>query len=131
MTSTDPIADMLTRIRNAGMARHESLELPESKIKLRIAEILRDCGYLAAVERRTAVPQGRIYIRLRLDGPKSVIRGLRRVSKPGRRVYVGAKDIPKVKNGLGVCVLSTSKGVITGSEARSLGVGGEVLCEIW
>jgi small subunit ribosomal protein S8 len=128
---TDPIADMLARIRNAIMARHERTEIPLSKLKVRLAEILRDEGYIAAY----SVDEGArtISIQLKYGGRdrKSAIAGLRRCSRPGRRVYVPCDRIPKVQNGIGVAILSTSRGILTDRSAREQRVGGELLCEVW
>jgi small subunit ribosomal protein S8 len=135
MTTTDPIADMLTRIRNAIMAGHSYVVIPGSKMKLAIAEILKDEGFIENYDVTKDRPQPMIRIWLKYAGDRKdrrpVITGLRRVSKPGRRVYTGKKDIPWVLSGMGIAVLSTSKGVMTGKKARRLGVGGEVLCHIW
>jgi small subunit ribosomal protein S8 len=135
MSTTDPIADMLTRIRNAIMAGHSYVVIPGSKMKLAIAEILKDEGFIENYDVTKDRPQPMIRIWLKYAGDRKdrrpVITGLRRVSKPGRRVYTGKKDIPWVLSGMGIAVLSTSKGVMTGKKARRLGVGGEVLCHIW
>jgi len=134
MVISDPIADMLTRIRNAIMARHNSLTIPGSKIKKSIAEILQQEGYVSRTDWKAPSagnPQGSIDIRLKWDGKDSVIDGLKRISKPGRRIYVGHSELPKVRNGLGIAILSTSSGVMTEKSARNAGIGGEVLCEIW
>ena len=132
MTSSDPIADMLTRIRNAGVARIEKIEMPASQIKFQLAKLLQQDGYVSSVELIEQHPQDRLAIVLRFDKQhKSVIQGIRRLSKPGRRQYISKDEIPRVKNGLGVCYLSTSKGVVSDTEARRLGVGGELLCEVW
>lgn len=129
---TDPIADMLNRIRNAILCRQQQVEIPASKLKLRVAEILRDEGYLGHVSRLEKAPQDVLTVDLRWGSDrKNVIAGIRRVSKPGRRVYRGHKDLPVVRGGMGVAVVSTPKGVMTAESARSLAVGGEVLCEIW
>jgi small subunit ribosomal protein S8 len=129
---TDPIADMLTRIRNATMVRHDRTDVAASKMKLEIAKILKQEGYIRTFKLLEEGPQGliRIYLKYADDG-EPVIHGLQRVSTPGRRVYRGVNDLPKVRNGLGVAVVSTNRGVITDEQARSLRVGGEVLCEIW
>ncbi|WMW65623.1 30S ribosomal protein S8 [Nitratidesulfovibrio liaohensis] len=124
---TDPIADMLTRIRNAHLALHKEVSVPRSKIKESIAAILKQEGYIEDV----AMEEAEIKISLKYFKGKPVISGLKRVSKPGRRVYVGSTDIPKVQNGLGICILSTSSGVLAGTQARDRKVGGELLCEIW
>lgn len=135
MTMTDPIADMLTRIRNAIMAGHSYVVVPGSKMKLAIARILKDEGFIENYDVTKDHPQPMIRIWLKYAGDRkdrrSAITGLRRVSKPGRRVYTGKKGIPWVLSGLGIAVLSTSRGVMTGKQARRLGVGGEVLCHIW
>ncbi|HTY86929.1 MAG TPA: 30S ribosomal protein S8 [Candidatus Acidoferrum sp.] len=127
---TDPISDMLTRIRNAGRALLPTVEMPHSRIKEDLANILKLEGYVAevAVEGK---PFKKLRIRLKYQGKKSVIEGLRRISKPGLRHYVGATKIPRVRGGLGVAVLSTPEGVMTGSEARKKNLGGELLCYIW
>ena len=124
---TDPIADMLTRIRNAHLALHKEVSVPRSKMKESIAAILKQEGYIEDV----ATEEAEIKISLKYFKGKPVISGLKRVSKPGRRVYVGSTDIPKVQNGLGICILSTSSGVLAGTQARDRKVGGELLCEIW
>lgn len=132
MAVTDPIADMLTRIRNGMLARHEHVRVPASKLKLEIAKVLKGQGYIQKYDLVDDKRQGQIRIHLRYgeDG-EPVITGLRRVSKPGLRVYVDAKRVPRVMGGLGVAVLSTSTGVLTDREARRRRVGGEVLCYVW
>lgn len=132
---TDPVADMLTRIRNAIQAGHSSVVIPSSKLKLSLARILREEGF---VQNYDVIPdrrQPQIRVWLRYAGErrdrKSVITGLRRVSKPGRRVYVGKTDIPWVLSGTGIAVLSTPKGLLTDRQARRMGVGGEVMCYVW
>ncbi|MDR5693949.1 MAG: 30S ribosomal protein S8 [Armatimonadota bacterium] len=129
---TDPIADMLTRIRNALQARKASVEIPASKIKREIARILKEEGYVGDVQFIERGPQGVIKIQLKY-GPRQerVISGLQRVSHPGRRIYVKAEEIPLVRRGLGIAILSTSKGIMTDREARKLKVGGEVICYVW
>ena len=129
---TDPISDMLARIRNALQAGHDSLECPSSKLKLAVAEVLAQGGYLGGVNvtARDGKPVLAIDLRYDEDGDP-IIDGLRRVSRPGRRVYVGSSEIPKVRNGMGIAVLSTSKGVLSDKAAREQSVGGEVLCEVW
>ena len=129
---TDPISDMLARIRNAGQARHPSLQCPSSKLKLAVARVLTEAGYLdsVSVEAVEGRPTLSIQLRYGADG-RSVIDGLRRVSRPSRRVYVGADEIPRVRSGLGTAVISTNKGVISDAAAREQRVGGEVLCEVW
>ena len=135
MSMTDPIADFLARIRNGIHARKQTVECPRSNIKLRIAEILRDEGFVQAVNTAEDTKQGLLKLELRYDGRASAsgcaITGMRRVSRPGQRAYVPAKDIPKVRNGLGLAIISTSAGVMTDRAAREKGVGGEVLCEVW
>jgi small subunit ribosomal protein S8 len=127
---TDVIADMLTRIRNALSARHETVEIPASNTKKAIAEILLKEGYIEAVDFIEGV-QGTIKITLKYNGSNKVISGLKRVSKPGLRVYVGTEEIPQVLGGLGIAILSTSKGIMTGKEAKKLHQGGEVLAYVW
>ncbi len=127
---TDVIADMLTRIRNALAAKHETVEIPASNTKKAIANILLNEGYVSGVEIIEGV-QGTIKITLKYDKDSKVITGLKRVSKPGLRVYVGADDVPEVLGGLGIAVLSTSKGIMTGKEAKKLHQGGEVLAYVW
>lgn len=132
MVMTDPIADFLTRIRNANMARHESLELPASKIKKDIAEILKREGFIKNVEYIEDDKQGVIRVFLKYGkNNERVITGLKRISKPGLRVYAKSGEVPKVLNGLGIAVVSTSEGIFTDKEARSKNVGGEVLAYIW
>jgi small subunit ribosomal protein S8 len=130
--STDPISDMLTRIRNAGQARHPSLKCPSSKLKLAVARVLAEAGYLesVAVEAEGGRPVLNIKLRFGADG-RSVIDGLRRVSKPSLRVYVEAEKIPRVRSGLGTAVISTNKGVLSDAAAREQRVGGELVCEVW
>ena len=130
---TDPIADMLTRIRNANTAKHDTVDVPSSKMKLAIAKILLDEGYIKSYE---LVENGKfndIRITLKYGASKNekIISGLQRISKPGLRVYANKEELPKVLGGLGVAIISTNKGVITYKEARKLGVGGEVLCFVW
>ena len=132
MVMTDPIADFLTRIRNANMVRHESLEVPASKTKLEIANILKAEGFIKNFDYTSDDKQGVIRVFLKY-GPNNerVITGLKRISKPGLRVYAKTGDIPKVLNGLGIAIMSTSEGVITDKEARAKNIGGEVLAYIW
>ena len=127
---TDVIADMLTRIRNALMAKHETVEIPASNTKKAIANILLQEGYIADIKVEEGV-QGTIVITLKYDGQNKVITGLKRVSKPGLRVYVGTEEIPQVLGGLGIAILSTSKGIMTGKEAKKAHQGGEVLAYVW
>ena len=133
MNTTDPIADMLTRIRNANSSKHKTVDVPASNMKLGIAEILFREGYIKSFEEiKEENNQGIIRITLKYDEKgKRVIDGLRRISKPGLRVYASKEDLPKVLNGLGIAIISTSKGLKTDKEARELGVGGEVLAYIW
>jgi small subunit ribosomal protein S8 len=132
MSMTDPIADMLTRIRNATTVRHDHADVPASKMKLEIAKILKQEGYIRTFKTLEEGPQGviRIYLKYADDG-EPAIHGMQRISRPGLRVYRGVDELPKVRNGLGVAVISTNRGVVTDDQARSLRVGGEVLCEIW
>lgn len=132
MVMTDPIADMLTRIRNANMARHEKLEFPASKTKKEIADILKREGYIRDYEFVEDNKQGVIRIFLKYSATEEkVISGLKRISKPGLRVYAKADEVPRVLNGLGTAIISTSKGVLSDKEARSQAVGGEVLAYVW
>lgn len=132
MQITDPIADMLTRIRNAGSAKHETVDVPASKMKKAIAQILLDEGYIKSFQLIEDGGQGVIRITLKyLPGKEKAIQGLRRVSKPGLRVYAGAEELPSVLKGLGIAIISTSKGIITDKEARELNVGGEVICYVY
>ena len=132
MHITDPIADMLTRIRNANSARHDTVDVPASNMKKSIAQILLDEGYIKAFQVVEDGTQGVIRITLKYNaGKEKVISGLRRVSKPGLRVYVGADELPRVLRGLGIAIVSTSKGVMTDKAARAAHVGGEVLAFIW
>ena len=132
MVTTDPIADMLTRIRNANMVRHNSVDIPASKIKRNMAEILKREGFVSRVEYIEDDNQGviRVYLKYGKDNQR-VISGLKRISKPGLRSYVKSDDVPKVLNGLGIAIISTSNGVITDKEARAQKVGGEVLAYVW
>ncbi len=131
MAFTDPIADMLTRIRNANSAKHPSVDIPASKMKKKIAEILHEEGYIAKYEFLDEGVQGVIRVELKYDGNTRVITGIKRISKPGLRVYANKEEVPKVLGGLGTAILSTSSGVITDKAARKMGVGGEVICFIW
>lgn len=132
MQITDPIADMLTRIRNAGTAKHESVDVPASKMKNAIAEILLEEGYIKSFQLVDDGTQGVIRITLKyLPGKEKAIQGLRRVSKPGLRVYAGADELPRVLKGLGIAIVSTSKGIMTDKKAREAHVGGEVLAFVW
>ena len=131
MHITDPIADMLTRIRNANSARHDTVDVPASNMKKSIAQILLDEGYIKSYQIVDDGTQGVIHITLKYNGKDKVITGLRRVSKPGLRVYVGADELPRVLRGLGIAIVSTSKGVMTDKAAREAHVGGEVLAFVW
>lgn len=132
MIISDPIADMLTRIRNANQVRHEKVEIPASNIKRSIAEILKDEGYVRDTEFVDDNKQGTIRLFLKYGkGQERVITGLKRISKPGLRVYVNHDDVPRVLGGLGVAILSTSQGVLTDRDARTRGIGGEILCYVW
>ena len=132
MSMTDPIADFLTRIRNGIMAKKSTVNCPRSKLKLHIAEILREEGYIQGVTSVDNEHQGVLTVELRYaSGEVPAITGLKRASRPGQRRYEPSKKIPKVRNGLGIAIISTSKGVMTDRKARQLGVGGEVLCEVW
>ena len=133
MTMSDPIADMLTRIPNANTAKHDTVDVPASKMKLAIANILLDEGYIAKYDLVEDGAFKTIHITLKYGADKNekVISGLKRISKPGLRVYANTEDIPKVLGGLGTAIISTNKGVVTDKEARKLGVGGEVLCFVW
>ena len=132
MYTTDPIADMLTRIRNANSSKHESVEIPASNMKKQIAQILADEGYIKSYNVIDDGKQGILKITLKYGANKSkVLQGLKRVSKPGLRMYVGKDEVPKVMRGLGVAIISTSKGIMTDRAARSANVGGEVLAFVW
>ncbi len=132
MSMSDPLADMLTRIRNAGMVKYAATDMPLSRLKKGVAEILQKEGYIEGYSVIKGDKQGTLKIHLKYDkNHNKVITCLRRVSKPGCRVYVKAGKIPRVMSGLGISILSTSKGVMSGSEARKLQVGGELLCEVW
>ena len=133
MTTSDPIADMLTRIRNANTAKHDTVDVPASKMKIAIADILVDEGY---IEKYDIVEDGnfktiRITLKYGADKNEKIITGLKRISKPGLRIYAGSQEIPRVLGGLGIAILSTNQGVITDKEARKLHVGGEVLAFVW
>ncbi len=128
---TDPIADMLTRIRNAIRIKAEKVDMPLSKMRLEIAKIMKEEGFIKAYKVLKDRKQGILRIIFKYIDNESVISGLKRVSKPGRRVYVGRKEIPKVMGGLGIAIITTSKGILTDKACRNEGVGGEVLCYIW
>ena len=131
MQVTDTIADLLTRIRNAQAARHDTVEVPASNMKKAICQILVDEGYVKGFNVTEDGKQGMITITLKYVGKQPVIKGLKRVSKPGLRIYSNAQELPKVMKGLGVAIISTSKGIVSDKEARKLGVGGEVICYVW
>lgn len=130
--NTDPIADMLTRVRNASLVQHKQVVVPTSKIKLAIAQILKAEGFIDAYHVTDEQPQANLIMRLKYTGRgDAVISGLERVSKPGKRVYAGHKDIPWVRAGLGISIVSTPKGLMTGREARRSKLGGEIICNVW
>lgn len=131
MQMSDVIADMLTRIRNANNAKHESVDIPASNLKKSIADILTAEGYIKSYTVVEDGKQGIIRVTLKYNGKQKVIQGLRRVSKPGLRVYAGCEDMPRVMNGLGIAIVSTSKGIMTDKAARSNNVGGEILAFVW
>ena len=132
MNLTDPIADMLTRIRNAVAVRHAAVLVPASNPKVALARIMKDEGFIEDFEILRRGPQPTLRVRLRyMEKKESAISGLKRVSKPGLRVYVGSKEIPRIYGGMGVAIISTSQGVMTGSEARRRGIGGEYICYLW
>lgn len=133
MIVTDPISDLLTRIRNGHMAKHDKVDIPSSRVKQEIVRILKDEGYIKnfkVVEPKGSFPSIRVYLKYSNEG-KPVIHGLKRVSKPGRRIYRGKDSIPKVLNGIGISIVTTSQGIMTDKRAREVGVGGEVLCNVW
>jgi small subunit ribosomal protein S8 len=132
MNVTDPIADMLTRVRNASLARHQEVVLPGSRVKTEIARILVDEGFIASFENRVEDGHDQLVLTLKyVEGKQPVVTGLKRISKPGLRVYARKTEIPRVLGGLGVAILSTSHGIMTGQQARKLNLGGEVLCYVW
>ena len=132
MTMTDPIADMLTRIRNANTVGHETVEIPASKMKKAIAEILKEEGYIADYEVIEDDKQGMIKVTMKYGAKKErVINGIKKISKPGLKVYAKADEVPRVLGGLGIAIISTSHGVVSDKVARKLGVGGEVICYVW
>lgn len=131
MVVTDPIADMLTRIRNANIARIKQIEIPASNIKKELARLLKEEGYILDYEFIEDDKQGIIRLQLKFNGKERIISGLKRISRPGLRVYVEKDQIPKVLGGLGIAILSTSKGIVTDKNARQMGIGGEVLCFVW
>ena len=132
MIITDQIGDMLTRIRNAAMVRHDTTEMPVSKMKVAVLKILKEEGFISDFELIKGKPERLIKVRLKYqENNKSMISGIERISKPGLRIYAPHNEIPRVYGGVGVAILSTPKGVLTGQQARRLGVGGEVLCYVW
>lgn len=131
MNTTDPVADMLTRIRNANRERHTEVDIPYSKVKKAIADILLNEGFVKHFEVIENGVQGSIRVELKYDGKTKVLQGLKRISKPGLRIYAEAEELPKVLNGLGIAIVSTSKGIMTDKEARKLNIGGEVMAYIW
>ena len=132
MTLTDPIADMLTRVRNAALARKKDVRIPSSKMKVEIAKIMKDEGYIRNFKVVDDSLQGHLSLTLKYtEDNQSVITGLKKVSKPGCRIYCKADSVPKVLDGLGIVIISTSSGIVTGKKCQELGVGGEVLCQIW
>jgi small subunit ribosomal protein S8 len=131
MPVTDTISDFLTRIRNAGAAKHKTVDIPYSIMKFSIGGILKDQGYISEVVKIEEDVQGTIRVSLKYYNKEHVIKNILRVSKPGRRVYAPADKLPRVKNGLGIAIISTSKGIMTDKDARKFNVGGEVLCTIW
>ena len=132
MSMTDPIADMLTRIRNANTVGHETVEIPASKMKKAIAEILKEEGYITDFDVIEDDKQGMIKVTMKYGANKErVISGIKKISKPGLKVYAKANEVPKVLGGLGIAIISTSKGIVSDKEARKLGVGGEVICYVW
>jgi len=132
MSMTDPVADFLTRIRNAIMAAHEEAAMPSSKLKVELARILREQGYIEGYDVEPAQPGEKLVVRLKYTANRtSVISGLKRVSRPGQRTYVDSRHIPKVLGGMGTTILTTSQGVMTGHDARNRGIGGEVVAEVW
>ena len=132
MSMTDPIADMLTRIRNGNAARHSSVDVPSSKMKVEIARLMTDLGYVTGYQVKPGEHGDVIVIELKYGRNRErVISGIKRVSKPGRRVYANKESLPKVLGGLGTAIISTSRGLVTSAEARKLGLGGEVICFIW
>ena len=132
MSMTDPVADFLTRIRNAIMAAHEETVMPSSKLKVELARILREQGYIEGYDVEPAQPGEKLVVRLKYTANRtSVISGLKRVSRPGQRTYVDSRHIPKVLGGMGTTILTTSQGVMTGHDARNRGIGGEVVAEVW
>ncbi|RJX34442.1 MAG: 30S ribosomal protein S8 [Desulfarculus sp.] len=131
MSMQDPMADMLTRLRNALLARHDQVDIPSSALKVAVAKVLKNEGYITDLEVTPDDKQGVLRLKLKYVAGQAVIEGIKRVSKPSRRVYVGHQDIPKVRSGLGISILSTPQGVLSDTTARKQKVGGEVLCTVW
>jgi len=132
MPVNDPVGDMLTRIRNASRARHDKVVIPTSKLKIQIARVLRETGYIADYTEHESKPQGEITLQLKYGPDKSpVITGIKRVSKPGLRRYVPVRDVRPVLGGLGICILSTSQGILSDAEARKMNIGGELICTVY
>lgn len=132
MSMTDPVADMLTRIRNASKAKHEKVDIPSSTLKAEVARILKEEGYIKNIKMIADAKQGIIRVFLKYSASsEGVITGIDRVSTPGRRIYVGKEEIPRVLNGFGIAIVSTSKGLMTDKAAREANVGGELLCKVW
>lgn len=131
MSMTDPLSDMFTRLRNAGMARFEKVDVPFSNVKVSIVKILKDEGFVKNYKIIKEMGQTAIRIYLKYEGSKSVIKEIKRISKPSRRIYVGKDEVPKIRQGLGIAILSTSKGVMADRAARDAAVGGELLCQVW
>lgn len=132
MSMTDPIADMLTRIRNGQQAGHPSVSMPRSNVKVAIALVLKNEGFIEGFVENSEGVQGLLKVFLKYDnGKRGSIRGIDRISRPGRRAYVGKDELPRVRNGLGIAILTTSQGLLTDRQARQAGVGGEVLCQVW
>ena len=132
MSMTDPVADMLTRIRNANMARHDRVDIPASRLKEEVVRVLQEEGYIKSYRYLEDRKQGILRISLKYSNEKErVISGIKRISKPGRRAYVGKAELPRVLNGLGTAIISTSGGIMTASQCRRAGVGGEVICYVW
>jgi small subunit ribosomal protein S8 len=132
MSVSDPVADMLTKLRNAGMAKFDKVDVPSSKIKLEIVKILKNEGYIRNFKKLTSGSLTIIRVYMKYDdASKPVIHGIKKISKPGRRVYTGYKEMPRVFNGFGTLIVSTSKGVTTGKEAKDEKVGGEIICSVW
>jgi small subunit ribosomal protein S8 len=128
---SDPIADMLTRIRNAGASRHATVAMPASKMKVEIARVLQGAGYITSYELLPGLGHGELKVALKYHKGKHVVTGIQRVSTPGQRRYVGSDEIPAILNGYGTTVVTTSQGLMTGKQARELGLGGELVCSVW